>query len=127
MIDCWIYLFRKVGSDVNTGGLSKDSLLLSDRYASFNTGMYTENYEDIFMLFEKNHVPEARQAWVLKGFFKSSAPQLQGIQVLPERPKLYEDPSDLIYDNRLPIRVNKDHILSDANNVKRLPVELQDP
>ena len=121
------YLFKKVGDDFNQGGIARDSLLFEGQYACMNTGLYTTNYEDIFMLFEKNKVSNARQAWFLRGFFKSSAVQLQTISVLPERPRIYDDPSELVYDNRLPIRVNKDHILTDKTNVSRLPLELQNP
>ena len=121
------YLFKKVSEDFNGGGIARDSLLFEKHYACMNTGLYTTNYEDVFMLFEKNKVPNARQAWFLRGFFKSSALQLQSISELPERPRMYDDPSELIYDNRLPIRVNKDHILTDEANVSRLPADLQNP
>ncbi|MBE6472803.1 MAG: DUF3825 domain-containing protein [Coriobacteriaceae bacterium] len=121
------YLFKKVSEDLNDNGIARDSLLFEKGFACMNTGLYTANYEDIFMLFEKNKVKNARQDWFLQGFFKSSAVQLQSISELPDRPRIYDNPSELIYDNRLPIRVNKDHILTDQNNVSRLPVELQDP
>lgn len=121
------YLFKKISEDCNSDGIAQYSLVFEGRYACMNTGLYTANYEDIFMLFEQNKVPNARQKWFLRGFFKSSAIQLQSVSELPERPRLYDDPSELVYDNRLPIRVNKDHILTDEANVRRLPSELQGP
>ena len=36
-----------------------------------------------------------------------------------------DNPADLIYDYRLPIRVNVDHILGDESNLERIPEALR--
>ncbi|HBG02642.1 MAG TPA: hypothetical protein DDW87_13930, partial [Firmicutes bacterium] len=70
---------------------------------------------------EKNRRPNA-QEWFFYGFFAESNIPLP---VLPERADYFNDISDIIFDYRLPIRINTEHILSDKERVKRLPLELR--
>lgn len=124
-----IHLFEKVACDYNKyAGTEKASELLymDDKHACFNTGLYTDKFEYIYCLFDKNRHPDAPSPWYLAGFFKESANQLRSIGSLPSKVQLFDDPTQLIYDCRLPIRTNKDHILSDPRNFKRLPLKLQE-
>lgn len=93
--------------------------------ACFNTGLYTERFESSYALFEPNQKEGARQPWFLVGFYKSSERQLGMIQDLPSRIRFTDNPSDLIYDYRLKIRVNIDHILGDPDNLQRIPESLR--
>ena len=68
--------------------------------------------------------PDARQRWFLKGFFKESDPMLVSFEYLPCRVRFAEDPSELVFDYRLPIRSNIDHILGDEENLTRIPASL---
>ena len=77
----------------------------------FNTGLYTRRYETVYALFEPNTREDARQRWFLKGFFKESDPALLSFECLPCRVRFAEDPSELVFDYRLPIRSNIDHVL----------------
>lgn len=122
------HLFEKIASDYNSDPHPSDSsiLYLDDKRACFNTGLYTDRYEYIYCLFEKNKAPNAKSPWFLTGFCKESANELRSIGYLPAKVHFYNDPADLIYDYRLPIRTNKDHILGDPRNIERLPLELQD-
>lgn len=123
------HLFAKLASDYNaeTTEAGRDNLiLLRDDVACFNTGLYTERYEDIYCLFEQNRNLGA-QPWFLAGFCKTSAPRLLDIDVLPERARFFSDPVELIYDFRLRIRLNKDHILGDERNLERIPESLRAP
>lgn len=43
---------------------------------------------------------------------------------LPCRVRFAEDPSELVFDYRLPIRSNIDHILGDEENLTRIPASL---
>ena len=88
------------------------------------TGLYTRRYETIYGLFEPNTKPDARQRWFLKGFFKESDPMLVSFEYLPCRVRFAEDPSELVFDYRLPIRSNIDHILGDEENLTRIPASL---
>lgn len=99
-------------------------LVFDDDRCLFNTGLYTRRYETIYGLFEPNTKPDARQRWFLKGFFKESDPMLVSFEYLPCRVRFAEDPSELVFDYRLPIRSNIDHILGDEENLTRIPASL---
>ena len=110
--------------DVDQTGPSNLPLVFDDDRCLFNTGLYTRRYETIYGLFEPNTKPDARQRWFLKGFFKESDPMLVSFEYLPCRVRFAEDPSELVFDYRLPIRSNIDHILGDEENLTRIPASL---
>lgn len=90
--------------------------------ACFNTGLFTSGYEKIYAYFQKNNVPN-KQPWYLIGFLRESDVRLSQFDPLPERARYFDDPGELIFDYRCPIRSNKQHILVD--NRSRLPHEYQ--
>lgn len=110
--------------DVDQTAPSNLPLVFDDDRCLFNTGLYTHRYETIYGLFEPNTKPDARQRWFLKGFFKESDPMLVSFEYLPCRVRFAEDPSELVFDYRLPIRSNIDHILGDEENLTRIPASL---
>lgn len=110
--------------DVNQTAPSNLPLVFDGDRCLFNTGLYTRRYETIYGLFEPNTRPDARQRWFLKGFFKESDPMLVSFEYLPCRVRFTEDPSELVFDYRLPIRSNIDHILGDEENLTRIPASL---
>lgn len=110
--------------DVDQTAPSNLPLVFDDDRCLFNTGLYTRRYETIYGLFEPNSKPDARQHWFLKGFFKESDPMLVSFEYLPCRVHFAEDPSELVFDYRLPIRSNIDHILGDEENLTRIPASL---
>lgn len=110
--------------DVDQTAPSNLPLVFDDDRCLFNTGLYTRRYENIYGLFEPNTKPDARQRWFLKGFFKESDPMLVSFEYLPCRVRFAEDPSELVFDYRLPIRSNIDHILGDEENLTRIPASL---
>lgn len=123
------YTFQKISSDYNNeSDINKKYLIIAENETKccFNTGLFTSRYERIFCLFEKNKVPK-RQEWYLMGFFKESDSSLASFNVLPNRAEYFSDPRELIFDYRIPIRPNKDHILGDPENIKRLPRKFQSP
>lgn len=88
----------------------------------FNTGLHTKHYEEIFGVFQKNRVP-GKQPWFLKEFLPKSK---VGFPKLPERANYFEDISDIIFDYRLDIRIDIQHILDeDTERKNRLPAELR--
>ena len=110
--------------DANQTAPSDLPLVFDDGRCLFNTGLYTRRYENIYGLFEPNTKPDARQHWFLKGFFKESDPMLVAFEYLPCRVRFTEDPSELVFDYRLPIRSNIDRILGDEENLTRIPASL---
>lgn len=87
-------------------------------YSCFNTGLVTENQEEVFMLFRFNH---AKSIKAFQGFYKESANELSRFTPLPERASYFNNSSELIYDTSLELRVNIDHIVSDTENFSRFP------
>lgn len=86
--------------------------------ACFNTGLVTELQEAIYAYFVPNPNP-GQQRWKLEAFVKESDRKLLAFGSLPGLAHYFEEPGDLIYDARLPLRPNLDHIMSD--NRERFP------
>lgn len=72
----------------------------------------------------RDEVLACKPGIILKGFFKESDPMLVSFEYLPCRVRFAEDPSELVFDYRLPIRSNIDHILGDEENLTRIPASL---
>lgn len=88
----------------------------------YNTGLVTENQEELFGYYEKNKKQDSNKQWYFKGWRKSSDNILMNFPKLPELPNYIEEAADLIYDTKIDLRVNIDHIISD--NVERFPKSL---
>lgn len=88
--------------------------------ACFNTGLVTENYEEIFALFvpHSNPLPSGPK-WFLRKFCRESDRELLSIGELPLIAHYFDDPAELLYDTRLELRKNVDHIIDD--NRERFP------
>lgn len=97
-------------------------VLEQDGYAVFNTGLVTDLQEEIFALFQKNK-REAIQDWFFIGWRKQSDRDLLKFSQLPDCANYFENSSDLIYDTKLELRSNVNHIIED--NIERFPESLQ--
>jgi len=93
----------------------------SEDQVCFDTGLFTKNFEPIYALLIPNHRPINKKDWKLRGFFKKSDYNLQKVDHLPERASYFDNFEDLIYDTRLDLRINIDHILEDERNKARIP------
>lgn len=91
-----------------------------DRYSCFNTGLVTDNQQEIFMLFKKGD-----RGWFFVNFCNESDSNLTKFSSLPERATYFTDPSDLIFDDRLTLRINIDHIIEDEDNFARFPSQIK--
>ena len=86
----------------------------------FNTGLQTRDFEkDIYAFFGKNkNKPErSTQNWFLKKFCTDKDMELSIFESLPEVAEYWSDPSVLIFDKRLDVRIDSQHIVSD--NIER--------
>lgn len=97
---------------------------IKDKWVCFNTGLLTDNYEEIYMLWAKNHV-EGKQPWFCKGFFKESDKYILRLGTLPERAYYFNSLNDLILNTKLEIIPNLDHILNDPENLSRIPKDIR--
>lgn len=94
-------------------------------YCIFNTGLFTEFYEPIYAYSEPN-AAGGTQPYYLKSF---STPYDMGtisIGKLPERANYFEQPELLVFDAKCQINVHYKHILSDTNNLDRIPEDIKD-
>jgi len=92
----------------------------TEEYYCFDTGLFTKNFEPIYAILSPN-VKDKKESWRLDGFFKKSAYELRKIPELPKRASYFDSFEDLVYDTRLDLRVNMDHILDDQRNRDRIP------
>ena len=102
---------------------AEDKIEYSNEFALFNTGLVTENQEELFAFFERNRRPGTTIPYYFLGWRKASDRDLVRFSKLPEIANYFQSPSDLIYDERLDLRVNVDHIIVD--NKDRFPVSLK--
>jgi hypothetical protein len=93
-----------------------------DPYSCFNTGLVTPNQEEIFMLFKKSKKTGYR---FFHSFCKSSSNLLVRFNPLPERASYFSDATELIYDTKLPLRIQIDHIIEDPDNIARFPEDIR--
>lgn len=100
----------------------KVSVSAEGAYAAFNTGLVTPMQEEIFALFVRN--PERdKQAWQLLGFRKRSDRVLLSNfgRELPDLANYFDEPSVLLYDRRLQLHINIDHVIE---HIERFPEPL---
>ena len=88
-------------------------------YCIFNTGLVTENQEEIFAFFQKNKKKESTLDWYFIGWKKESDREILKFARLPENANYFDNASDLIFNHKLDLRVNADHIIED--NFDRFP------
>lgn len=97
---------------------SKDESLLA-----FNTGLVTENQEEIYGFARKLEDP-AQRPWKLVRWVKRSDREFISAfgDRLPPLAEFFEDPAELIFDRRIDLHINIDHVLA---RLDRFPPELQ--
>ena len=100
-------------------------IIKKPEYCLFNTGLFTEYYEPIYVFLEPNTAGGA-QPFYLKGFYTPYELGALGINELPERANYFEHPELLVFDAKCQINVQYKHILSDSNNVDRIPKSIKD-
>lgn len=91
-------------------------------FACFNTGLVTPLQEQIFAYFVKNKEPE-KSPWLFFRWVRESEHLLNKFENLPEIADYFEDPKFLVYDARMELVVNKEHIIKEHKD--RFPPDLQ--
>lgn len=89
--------------------------------ACFNTGLYDNNWQQIFFYCEKNHNKE-HQPWKFHSFqteYTLAHLGINGAEI--NRANYFTIPSDLVYDFSYPIVPQWEHILNEDNNFLRIP------
>lgn len=105
--------------------LGNEYVVINDdeKYACFNTGLLTENGEDIICLFNTFDSSDEYH-WHLYGFRKvSDWDFLAEFSITPKVPHYFSNPADLYFDPNKELVKNLDHILDD--NFSRFSESLQ--
>jgi len=97
----------------------ENKVITTDNFCAFNTGLFTQNYESIYLLAEKSSGQNLSKEWAFKEFCTEYKFDSTDISNLPQRANYFEDPSLLLFDWHYPVRVQYGHILDE--NQHRLP------
>lgn len=95
-------------------------VLEEETYAIFNTGLFNYYYQPIYAYFVPNIVPK-RQKWFLDGFYTEYYLLKEKIQVFPEKAEYVQNTAELVFDTKLPIVPQYEHIFGEDENALRLP------
>ena len=97
----------------------ENKVVITDSFLVFNTGLFTCNYESIYLVAEKPKKESIKREWVFKEFCTEYDLDSTDISDLPQRANYFTDPSLLLFNWNYPVRVQYGHILEDNKN--RLP------
>lgn len=103
-------------------------IYIDEKVACFNTGLFNKTWQPIYFFCEKNP-KEGVQPWRFKNFFNEFT--IQGVNIPTvavknlKRANYFSDPSLLIYDAKLDIIPQLNHILYDEENFNRIPEQLR--
>lgn len=103
----------------------ENKIFIYDEYCLMNTGLYTEFFEDVYLLFTLNR-NDGRQKWFLDGFYTSYQLMNMGINEFPPRADYFFNPAAMVFDPKCDIIPQYSHILNDMDNFRRLPFPLQE-
>lgn len=100
----------------------ENKIVETENYCLFNTGLFTEFYEPIYIYGEVNPIEEPDSTeYKFKGFYTEYELGSIGIAEYPERADYFSDPSLLVFDWHCRINIQYKHILEDEDNKSRLP------
>lgn len=114
------FTFRKLQQE------KKVKFTNDNKYSCFHTGLVTENLEDIYAFFEKYNAPrEGSSPFCFKGFLKESDHNIlrHFSESLPEVADFFDKPDLLIFNPKVKLVPDLDHIIND--NISRFPAHLQ--
>lgn len=113
------FTFRKLEEE------KKIAFSLDNKFSCFNTGLFTDNLEDIYAFFEKHKNPKPESSpFVFKGFLKQSDHAIlrNFSEDLPDVANFFDKPELLIFNPKFKIIPDLDHIIND--NINRFPSHL---
>jgi hypothetical protein len=116
------HMFRKLQQE------GKIHFTKDNKYACFNTGLVTENWEEIYAFFEQYKKPKneyVNPPFCFKAFLKKSNRELLTYfhGNLPEIADFFQKPEELIFNPKCELIPEIDHIIED--NKERFPDHMQ--
>ena len=115
------FTFRKLQQE------KKIAFTNDNKFACFNTGLVTENLEDIFAFFEEYKNPKSgfTTPFCFKAFLKKSDNNIlrHFSNSIPDVANFFEKPELLIFNPKCDLIPDLDHIIRE--NLSRFPIHLQ--
>lgn len=114
------HYFRKIKAE------DKIAFTQNNKFASFNTGLVTDNWEEIYAFFEQNNsTMPGTPPYYFKAFYKQSNSYFLSRfnDKLPEIADFFAKPEDLIFNPKCKLIPDIDHIIED--NIARFPLHMQ--
>jgi len=106
------YTYKRIAEE------SKICVSEDEAFACFDTGLINRSQEPIYAVFRRNKVPD-QQPWFFLQWARKGDVSLNKFSELPDMAHYFDDPRDLVFDIRIPIRENAEHIIAD--NTERFP------
>ncbi|SHK43224.1 DUF3825 domain-containing protein [Hespellia stercorisuis] len=100
-------------------------LFINTELACFHTGLYNQRYKAIYGVFSQNRKPESTFRWFFQGFVDEMSPYMMQVEPLPLKPTYDMAQYGAQYNQGWKIRVNVEHILSDKENLERIPPKIR--
>ncbi|MCL2486279.1 MAG: DUF3825 domain-containing protein [Oscillospiraceae bacterium] len=104
--------------------IKNDFIYEDDMQACFNTGLLDKTWQPVYFYCKPNNRRDM-QKWMFNGFYNSYTLKYtdmpsQAANSL-RRPNYFNDPGRLVFDVKLPIFPQWNHILDDPENFNRIP------
>ncbi|CAN7322034.1 DUF3825 domain-containing protein [Bosea sp. LjRoot237] len=107
----------------------QQKIVESDNLTCFNTGLLTPGQEEIYAVFSLSErfdrtkpISSDNKKWYLRSWVRSGDHLLTTFLEFPSLVEYWNDPSHLVFDPKLQVQLNLDHIIRD--NLNRFPEEL---
>jgi hypothetical protein len=107
----------------------QQKIVEADQVACFNTGLLTAGHEEVFGIFtisddydRMQPISSTNKKWWLKSWARAGDRTLTDFVEFPSLVEYWTDPSHLVFDPKLQVQLNLDHIIRD--NLNRFPEEL---
>lgn len=104
-----------------------NQIIETDNYCLLHTGLFNQYYDPIYIYGTINteHSSSRPQKWYLNRFVTDYDLGKLTISERPSRANYFNDTTLLVFDVNYSINIQTEHILSEQENLKRFPKELQ--
>jgi hypothetical protein len=117
------YILHTLGRVVEQHKLREGMTFDGTTFVCANTGLVTDQQDEILAYFEASNRKRHPQKWALREFMRASDRRLASVAPPPGIATYFTDPSELVFDARKELRYNLERLVED--NVHRFPESLR--